>query len=212
MTDEIRIGREAAKELRAEAVALRAAAKGAFAEARALVPWYQRRSTWLLLVAGIALSAAAANGGVPATSSSDTTVSESEVSTTIVPTTPVPTTLVTTTVAADLTVVPTTTDSISSGLGSQDATGDVKIVSCGKPDAIGFVYPKLSITNTSSKTSSYVITIVYESPDAKTKYDDSTVIVNSLKAKQSTTEEGFPVSDIPKTAVCKITEIQRTAS
>lgn len=210
MAEEIRTGRAAAKELRAEAVALRAAAKGAFAEARALVPWYQRRSTWIFGIAVLGLSAAAAGSGIPSTT--DTTVPAVESTSTVVSTTVETTTSMPVPPNADTTLAPVTDDSVSKGFGSQDASADVKLISCGVSDALGFRYPKVLVTNGSSKTSSYLITIAFESQDGRTKYEDSTVIVNSLKSNQSTTEEGFPVSDVPKSAVCKVTEVQRTAT
>jgi hypothetical protein len=101
---------------------------------------------------------------------------------------------------------------ISAGLGSQDASGDVTNLDCGAPDAIGITYPKVTVTNNSSKASDYVITLVAESADGATKYDETPVFITNLQPGQTMTEEGMFTSELPSGAVCKVTEVQRTAS
>lgn len=214
MSDELRTHRELAKQLRSEAVALRAASKGAFAEARALLPWYQRKIWWIAAIVGIGVGAAAANSGVDSVAEFASTSDESTTTVSSPPTstTTLPQIVTSTVVVVDSLPVPVTTNSVGSGIGSQDASGDVKINSCGTVDSIGFRYPKVTVVNRSSKPSDYYITIVYESSDGKIKYEDSFVIVDSLNPGQSTSKEGMPVSDVPSKAICKVTEVQRTAS
>ena len=164
----------------------KATAKAAKAEAKALRPWYKKKRWWLVgvIVIGIAASAAGSGSSTDSTSSSSKASGSSQSS----------------------------SDTISSGVGSKDATADVTGLSCGSPDALDFSYPSVTITNNSSKTSNYWITIVYESSDGSTKYGDSTIIVNDLASGQKMNEKGLPVSDVPSGAICKITEVQRTAS
>jgi len=206
--------REVARQLRAEAVALRAAAKGAFAEARALVPWYQRKMWWLVAIIGIGAGIAAANSGVDSVGEFASTSDDTTTTSSIPPTSTslLPSVVMTTIPVVDSLPLPVTTNSIGSGIGSQDASGDVKISTCGTVDSIGFRYPRVTVVNRSSKSSDYYITIVYESVDGSVKYDDSFVMVDSLNPGQSISKEGLPVSDVPSKAVCKVTEVQRTAS
>jgi hypothetical protein len=115
-----------------------------------------------------------------------------------------------TTEVADTTVAPS--DTIGTGFGSKDASADIVSVNCGSPDAIGFSYPSVTVKNNSSKASDYIITVTFESADGSVKYDDSMLIINTLQPGQSTSEEGLPVSDVPAGAICKVTEVSRTAS
>jgi hypothetical protein len=101
---------------------------------------------------------------------------------------------------------------ISSGLGSQDASADVQSLDCGAPDAIGVTYPKVTVKNNSSKASDYMITVVAESADGGTKYDETSVFITALQPGQSMTEEGMFTNELPSGAICKVTEVQRTAS
>lgn len=101
---------------------------------------------------------------------------------------------------------------ISSGLGSKDASADVQSLDCGAPDAIGVTYPKVTVKNNSSKASDYIITIVAESADGSTKFDETPVFITALQPGQSMTEEGMFTNELPSGAVCKVTEVQRTAS
>lgn len=164
----------------------KAAAKAAKAEAKALRPFYKKKRVWILAVIGIMVIAGVAGQSDTSTTSSGSS-SESDAGN-------------------------APTDTVSSGLGSKDATADIVDFECGSPDAIGFSYPEVTIKNNSSKASNYVITVVYESSDGSTRYDDSMLIVNSLNPGQTIVEKGLPVSDVPDGAVCKVTEVQRTAA
>jgi hypothetical protein len=105
-----------------------------------------------------------------------------------------------------------TSGGVSSGLGSKDASADVIDLDCGQPDIIGAIYPKVTIKNNSSKASTYFITVVYESADGATRYDSTIVSSMGLGPGQTTVEEGIVMGDIPSGAICKVTEVQRTAS
>jgi hypothetical protein len=74
------------------------------------------------------------------------------------------------------------------------------------------VYPSVNVTNNSSKASSYFITIVAESADGATKYDDTIVMITDLAPGQTMTEESIFTNEIPEGAICRVTEVQRTAS
>jgi hypothetical protein len=101
---------------------------------------------------------------------------------------------------------------ISSGLGSKDATADVQSLDCGAPDIIGVTYPEVTVKNNSSKASDYLITLVAESADGSTKYDETSVFIFDLQPNQSMTEKGMFTNELPSGAICKVTEVQRTAS
>lgn len=101
---------------------------------------------------------------------------------------------------------------IGKGLGSKDASGDIDSINCKPPDAIGAVYVDVKITNRSSKPSDYFITIVAESEDGSVRYDDTIVSAMALNPGQTTTVEGIFLNELGEDAVCKVTEVQRTAS
>jgi hypothetical protein len=165
-----------------------AAAKAAKAEAKALRPFYKKKRYWAIaLVAVIAIATATSGGSsteVANGGSSSETGGESS----------------------------QTEDTVSSGLGSKDASDDIVDIDCGSPDALDFSYAKVTIKNNSSKASDYFVTVVYESADGATRYGDTMIMVNALESGQTITESGLPVSDIPSGAICKVTEVQRTAS
>jgi ABC-type glycerol-3-phosphate transport system substrate-binding protein len=99
--------------------------------------------------------------------------------------------------------------SISTGLGSQDATADVVLGKSTKE--YGVTTLPVKITNNSEKASNYSITIVAESKDGDERIDDSWVYVENLKPGQKTTEDADFFKDLPKGTVFTVTEVQRTA-
>ena len=105
-----------------------------------------------------------------------------------------------------------TDTTVSKGIGSKDASADVTNLECTEPDVIGISYAKVTITNNSSKPSDYFITVVAESADGATRYDDTIVTAMALNSGQTTTVEGPFLNELPAGAVCKVTEVQRTAS
>jgi ABC-type glycerol-3-phosphate transport system substrate-binding protein len=108
------------------------------------------------------------------------------------------------------TTTPDTQSSISTGLGTKDATADVKL---GKStEEYGFTTLPVKITNNSEKASDYYIEVVAESKDGSERIDFSNVFVSGLKPGQKATEEAMFTEDIPASAVFVVTEVQRTAS
>jgi len=105
-----------------------------------------------------------------------------------------------------------TDTTVSKGIGSKDATADVTGLECTEPDIAGYSYAKVTITNNSSKPSDYFITVVAESADGATRYDDTIVTAMALNSGQTTTVEGPFLNELPAGAVCKVSEVQRTAS
>jgi len=184
---------DAAREAKAEAKAAKARAKG-------LRPFYKKKRWWLLAVVVVAVGGSALGSGGSDESndagSSNSSGSEESSSTE----------------ATSSTEESSTEDTIGTGLGSKDATADINSLDCGTPDAIGMTYPSVSVTNNSSKTSTYFITVVAESADGATKYDDTIIMITELASGQTMTEEGMFTNELPAGAVCKITEVQRTAS
>lgn len=166
-----------------EARLAKAEAKAAKAKAKGLRPFYKKKR-WLSLAAIVVLIAIIASSGGGSDKAGDSKSSDS----------------------------PSTEDTIGTGLGSKDASADINSINCGTPDAIGMVYPSVNVTNNSSKASTYFITIVVESADGATKYDDTIVMITDLAPGQTMTEESIFTNDIPEGAICRVTEVQRTAS
>jgi len=162
----------------------KADAKAAKAKAKAMRPWFKKKRFWALGLVGavIVISVAGGSGSTPSGSSNS---SESN----------------------------STSDTIGQGLGSSDASGDIVSIDCGTPDALGYRYPKVTVKNNSSKPSTYFITIVAESADGATRYDSTMLSIDALNPDQTMTQDGLPFTkDIPEGAICKVSEIQRTAS
>src|SRR5262249_55135208 len=105
---------------------------------------------------------------------------------------------------------------VSSGLGAKDATADVTGVKMVREGDPGFVIVSAQITvkNNSSKRSDYIVTIAAESPDHKTQYGDTPVVVNGLEPGQTTTTKDafLTTSEIPANAIAVVKEVQRTSS
>jgi hypothetical protein len=177
---------DAAREAKAEA-------KAAKARAKELRPFWKKKRWWLLAVVVVVVaSSALGSGGSDSDNDSNSNSSGSSGSSS----------------SGDS----GTQDTIGTGLGSKDATGDINSLDCGSADEIGFISPSVSVTNNSSKTSTYFITVVAESADGATKYDDTIIMITELAPGQTMTEEGLFTNDIPAGSTCKITEVQRTAS
>jgi hypothetical protein len=103
---------------------------------------------------------------------------------------------------------------VSRGIGSQDATGDVKLGSY-TTDAIKVGHVAVTVTNHSSKRSDYVITVALESADGHTQYDTADVYVQNLEPGQTTSQGGMFVNtstNPPPTAKLVIQSVERTAS
>ena len=177
-----------------EARLAKAEAKAAKAKAKGLRPFYKKKR-WIFLAAIVVIIViVASSGGGSKDKGSNSSSASSGTS------------------SEDSAASGQTEDTIGTGLGSKDAAGDINSLDCGAPDSLGFINPTVNVTNNSSKPSTYFITVAAESADGATKYDDTVIMITNLAPGQTMTEEGMFLNDIPEGAVCKITEVQRTAS
>jgi len=166
----------------------KADAKAARAKAKALRPWYKKKRFIGLIVIGIIAVVAAVSGQgaeAPTATNDDaeSPAAESEA----------------------------TEDTVGTGLGSKDASGDIDSLDCGETDQFGYTEPTVKVTNRSEKRSNYFITVAYESADGSTKYDETIIMVMSLNPGQSMTEKSIVTNEIPSGSICKVTEVQRTS-
>lgn len=110
----------------------------------------------------------------------------------------------------ETTVEADTTDEVSQGLGSQDASGDVKVVAFTGPDAIGYYVPTVEVTNNSSKTSDYYIEAnIEDASGTVTTFTNG--LVSKLQPGGKASLDLIPVEASPGSTVV-ITEVQRTES
>jgi hypothetical protein len=106
-----------------------------------------------------------------------------------------------------------TVSGVNKGIGSADASADVKGATLGPVDALGFRAVSLTVTNNSSKRSNYLIDLSVESPDGAIQYDTSIASVNNLEAGQTTTIDSLPITKtVPADAIVKIKTVTRLAS
>jgi hypothetical protein len=109
----------------------------------------------------------------------------------------------------DTATEPTTVDGISKGAGSADASGDVRIVSLGQPDAIGIRNGVLEVTNHSKGRSDYYIELTVLDASG-TNIGMANASVDSLNPGQKARATFHVTED--DAAKVEINEIQRTAS
>ena len=97
-----------------------------------------------------------------------------------------------------------TSDASTANTGYQQRPQDVTLKSCS--DAGGALKGSVAVTNHTSKTATYAIAVVFDSPDGKTQYDEATAIVDALDPGQSSGPQTLPsskrVGDIP--VICKV--------
>lgn len=102
---------------------------------------------------------------------------------------------------------------VSKGLGSKDASGDIKL---GKPDASNGFSIDVPVTakNSSSKRSDYIVSLSLESADGSTQYDTATALLENVEPGQTATDTAsfLKQSKLPPGAKIVIKEVQRTAS
>jgi hypothetical protein len=111
---------------------------------------------------------------------------------------------------------PTTNQSpgASKGIGSQDASGDVKLGSY-TTDAIKVGHVGVTVTNHSSKRSDYMITVALESADGHTQYDTADVYVQNLEPGQTSSQDGIftnTSTNPPANTKLVLKSVERTAS
>lgn len=104
--------------------------------------------------------------------------------------------------------------SVSRGVGSKDASGDVKIGRLTVDKVLGMPKVIVTVTNHSSKRSDYAITLALESADGRTQLDTADVFVQNLEPGQSSRQEGdfFSARRVPTGAMVVLQEVERTAS
>jgi hypothetical protein len=95
------------------------------------------------------------------------------------------------------------------------AKADVTITKCA-PSSNEFLGAEatLSITNHSSKTSNYLITVAFDSPDGATQLDTGNAAVQNLAPSQTTTETASSLKSETRSQhfVCKVADVTRYAS
>jgi hypothetical protein len=97
------------------------------------------------------------------------------------------------------------------------AEADVVVSSCAFPDAL-FQGPqaKLTVTNHSSEQSSYIITVVFTTPDGATQLDTANTFVQTLAPGQSTdlaaTSSRIDLREDDPKFTCKLTNVIRNPS
>jgi hypothetical protein len=88
---------------------------------------------------------------------------------------------------------------------------DVEIAKCTSTE-YGWPVAELKITNNSSKASTYMIDVAFESTDGSTQLDTSMATVNNLAPGQSALEEATSLKEVSGDFVCKVTDVTRFAS
>lgn len=97
--------------------------------------------------------------------------------------------------------------------GEGDEVDDVVITACAKDDTLGFAEATVEVTNNSSKASSYMIEIAFESEDGSTQVGTGSAFVTGLAAGQKKVEEVTSFEepgDQPFT--CKVSSVDRLAA
>ena len=174
-----------------EARNAKAEAKAAKAKAKAIRPWYQKKRWWVIGGLVILIAAGSASGGGGSTDDQPSNNGTDNTPTTAAP----------------------ASTTVGTGFGSQDATDDLVALDCGERDELGWIWPSVTVKNNSSKSSDYWVTVVAESSDGSTRYDDTMIFITALGPGQTMTEDGLPfMDDIPAGAKCRVSEFQRTAS
>jgi len=80
-------------------------------------------------------------------------------------------------------------------------------------EGFGISSVKIEVTNSSSKTSDYIIEVSAESKDGSKQYDTTTALVNNIKPDQSTTDtSAMFTKKIPADAVLVLGSVDRSES
>jgi hypothetical protein len=128
--------------------------------------------------------------------------------------------------AATVAAVNSAVNEIDKGIKAQTDTSaatdvsdakELKDAELGTPDKdqFGTISVDVTLTNSSSKTSDYIGTVVFESPNGQTQYGDGPLFVQNLNPGQSKTSEVMMLDTLPKGAkkvVVRLTDFDRTES
>lgn len=89
---------------------------------------------------------------------------------------------------------------------------DVALGACSNDSTLNLGEAQVTITNHTSKTSNYLVTIAADSADGKTQIGTGNASAENLQAGQSTTVKAQFTEAIPAGAVCKVAQVDRYAS
>jgi ABC-type glycerol-3-phosphate transport system substrate-binding protein len=101
---------------------------------------------------------------------------------------------------------------VSSGIGANDATADVKVLGKKATTEYGIAKVPVKVTNNSAKASDYWITVAAESKDGDEQYATTSTFIERLRPGQTKTDEAVFLDEVPADAVFVLYEVQRTAS
>ncbi|MER6982108.1 hypothetical protein [Streptomyces carpinensis] len=88
---------------------------------------------------------------------------------------------------------------------------DVKITACSKDEFGNWPQAKLSVTNHSSKTSDYIVSVEFLDASG-TRKAEGTGMVNKLAHGQTAEETAGGTAEVSGKVTCRITDVTRTAS
>lgn len=148
----------------------------------------------------IAIIATAASGGKKSDASKTTTAAQATTSAATGP-------------ATTSAVPKSSASAVDKGAGSKDASADVTIGALDTSNQFAASVP-VTITNHSSKRSSYFIELALESADGKTQLDTTPIIVNDLNPGQTSPQTGtfFATAKPPAGAKVVLKSVQRLAT
>lgn len=96
--------------------------------------------------------------------------------------------------------------------GNNDKVDDVSIARCSTSSVFGWAEASLRVTNNSSRTSSYIIDVGFESPSGSILHGTGTALVNGLEPGQSTTVDAMSTADVSGEFTCRVRNVNRWAS
>lgn len=88
---------------------------------------------------------------------------------------------------------------------------DVQVTSCAKDEFGDFPEAKLKITNHSSKTSDYLVSVEFLDADG-TRKAEGTGLVSNLAPGQTAEDTAGGLAEVPGKVTCRIVKVTRTAS
>lgn len=90
---------------------------------------------------------------------------------------------------------------------------DVVITGCTADPTTGYLSAAVTVTNHSSKTSNYIVTIAFESKDGTQQLDTGLVAVNDLNTGQASQQSALGFKQAPAGGYdCKVADLTRYAS
>ncbi|MEU0157952.1 FxLYD domain-containing protein [Streptomyces sp. NPDC006261] len=91
------------------------------------------------------------------------------------------------------------------------AEGDVKITGCEVSDATGWPKADVLITNRSSKTSNYIVSVEFVDGSGK-RLGDAMAASNNVAAGQEVEEDAQSLDKVSGKVSCRVTKVTRYAS